>query len=189
MASDILPGTTAGKDPAKPRHAAPTRRVGRPVELSADGHCHLVASWAEVHHDATTTPDADTSLERPADTPLSQRSTHRAPRIGFAAFESTALFLLLIDGLLCWLAPLLAWTGWGVGLAFLCLSRRWNAGDKVLGASCVGLAPVTLSGCLLLAVDNQLGPVPPALAGYLMIVLLALILFAFVRLCRRAWQS
>ncbi|MFF3404249.1 hypothetical protein ACFYW6_38045 [Streptomyces sp. NPDC002659] len=117
-----------------------------------------------------------------------------------AAREAFALVLLLIGGFLFWLVPVVSWIGWFIGLVLLGLSRRWTVGDKLIGAAGAALAPLVLTGSMLFAAGTESctsdagaavpecttsGVMPPALTVCLLISLLALLIFATIRLARR----
>ncbi|MFG2196061.1 HAAS signaling domain-containing protein [Streptomyces sp. NPDC048639] len=138
-----------------------------------------------------------------------------APRTASAAREAAALILLILGGMLFWVFPVVPQVGWFVGLVLLCLSRRWTVGDKLIGAAGIALPPLLLTGGMLFAtsttscsdetaqaplpgspggnVDTQStlecttsGGMPDPLANGLMVALLAVLVYATIRLARRA---
>lgn len=139
-------------------------------------------------------------------------SDGQTPQAGSAAREAFAIVLLLLGGFLFWLVPGLSWISWLGGLVLLFLSQRWSVGDKLIGAVGVAVASPVLSGSILFAagIESCIGDpeVPPGtdarprsglecatsgmtsdpLTVYLMIGLLAVLIFAVVRLTKRARQ-
>ncbi|MGW8358535.1 HAAS signaling domain-containing protein [Streptomyces wedmorensis] len=219
MTHDLRPSVIAEKYLTELERAAVALPANRRAELLADVRSHIEVARTEARADSIADADDDAVVR----TILSQLGDPREivaaavsdlpEQTGSAAREVFTLILLLVGGLLFWLVPVVSWIGWLIGLILLGLSGRWSAGDKLIGVAGVTLAPLALTGSMMLAggtescaatsmpaPDTQAQAaaaqsaaecstsglvLPPALAVCLLIGLLAITIFAMVRLARR----
>ncbi|MFI9825652.1 DUF1700 domain-containing protein [Streptomyces sp. NPDC052013] len=214
MNHDIRPNAIAEKYLAELERAAADLPANRRAELLADVRSHIDVARAEARSTSTGETDDDaevrtilSQLGDPqeiiaaalSDLPVVPADSG-TPQAGSAKREAFALVLLITGGFLFWLVPVVSWIVWVIGLVLLYVSRRWTFGDKLIGAVGVALAPLALSGSMLFAAGTEMctsdagaavpecttsGAMPPALAVCLLISLLALLIFATVRLAMR----